>query len=96
MTDITIIGTGNMARGLATRAVAGGKSVQLLAHEDKAKADALAAELGGQVTTGVLGNSEVTGSIVIPAVRGGRAAEVHPSQGGQGIQHHLRRDAGRR
>lgn len=68
MTDITIIGTGNMARGLATRAIAGGKSVQLLAHDDKAKADALAAELGGQVTTGVLGDGEVTGSIVIPAV----------------------------
>ena len=67
MTDITIIGTGNMARGLATRAVAAGKSVQLLAHEDKAKADALAAELGGQVSTGVVGEA-LTGEIVIPAV----------------------------
>ena len=67
MTDVTIIGTGNMARGLATRAIAGGKSVQLLAHDDKAKADALAAELGGQVTTGVVGD-ELSGDIVIPAV----------------------------
>jgi len=67
MTDITIIGTGNMARGLAVRALAAGKSVQLLAHEDKSKADALAAELGGQVATGVLGDT-VTGSIVMPAV----------------------------
>ena len=67
MTDITIIGTGNMARGLATRAIAGGKSVQLLAHDDKAKADALAAELGGQVPTGVVGD-ELSGDIVIPAV----------------------------
>ena len=67
MADITIIGTGNMARGLATRALAGGRSVQLLAHDDKAKADALAAELGGQVTTGVVGD-ELSGAIVIPAV----------------------------
>jgi hypothetical protein len=67
MTDITIIGTGNMARGIASRAVAGGKSVQLLAHDDKAKADSLAAELGGHVSTGVIGDA-VTGSIVVPAV----------------------------
>lgn len=67
MTDITIIGTGNMARGLATRAIAAGKSVQLLAHDDKAKADSLASELGGQVSTGVVGE-ELTGDIVIPAV----------------------------
>ncbi|MDP9695856.1 UNVERIFIED_ORG: putative dinucleotide-binding enzyme [Arthrobacter globiformis] len=67
MADITIIGTGNKARGLATRALAGGKTVQLLAHEDKAEADALAAELGGQVTGGVVGN-QLSGAIVIPAV----------------------------
>jgi predicted dinucleotide-binding enzyme len=67
MTDITIIGTGNMAGGLATRAIAAGKSVQLLAHEDKAKAQALAAELGGQVSTGVVGD-ELTSNLVIPAV----------------------------
>ncbi|WP_413248855.1 NADPH-dependent F420 reductase [Sinomonas flava] len=67
MTDITIIGTGNMARGLASRAIAAGRSVQLLAHEDKAKAESLASELGSGVTTGVLGDS-VEGQIVIPAV----------------------------
>jgi 8-hydroxy-5-deazaflavin:NADPH oxidoreductase len=67
MADVTIIGTGNMARGLATRAIAGGKSVQLLAHGDKGKADALAAELGGQVTAGVVGD-DLSGAIVIPAV----------------------------
>ncbi|UOD81174.1 NADPH-dependent F420 reductase [Paenarthrobacter ureafaciens] len=67
MTDITIIGTGNMARGLAIRAIAAGKSVQLLAHEDQAKAQALASELNGQVSTGVVGD-ELTSDIVIPAV----------------------------
>jgi len=37
--DITIIGTGNMARGIATRAVLGGHGVTLLGtDEQKAKA----------------------------------------------------------
>jgi 8-hydroxy-5-deazaflavin:NADPH oxidoreductase len=67
MTDITIIGTGNMARGIASRAVAGGKSVQLLAHDDKAKAESLASELGGQVSAGTVGD-DVASSIIIPAV----------------------------
>jgi 3-hydroxyisobutyrate dehydrogenase-like beta-hydroxyacid dehydrogenase len=30
MTDITIIGSGNMARAIGTRAVAAGRSVQIL------------------------------------------------------------------
>jgi len=30
MTNVTIVGAGNMARGIATRALAGGNSVQLL------------------------------------------------------------------
>lgn len=67
MTDLTIIGTGNMACGLAARAVAAGRSVQLLAHEDRAKAEALATELGGTITPGVLGD-QLTGAMVIPAV----------------------------
>lgn len=67
MSDITIIGTGSMARGIASRAVAAGKSVQLLAHEDKAKAEALASELGGTFITGVFGDP-IDGTIVIPAV----------------------------
>ena len=49
--DITIIGTGNMARGIATRALAGGHSVTLLGTET-AKAQALAAELSGDVRAG--------------------------------------------
>ncbi|MFQ6155808.1 NADPH-dependent F420 reductase [Micrococcus luteus] len=67
MSDITIIGTGSMARGIASRAVAAGKSIQLLAHEDRAKAETLADELGGTVAPGVLGD-DITGAIVIPAV----------------------------
>ena len=46
--DITIIGTGNMARGIATRALAGGHAVTLLGTES-GKAEALAGELAGDV-----------------------------------------------
>ncbi|MEA5455657.1 NAD(P)-binding domain-containing protein [Sinomonas sp. JGH33] len=74
MNDITIIGTGSMARSIAVRALAGGRSVQLLAHDDKGKADKLAAELSGadktstgRISTGIVGDG-ITGAIVIGAV----------------------------
>src|SRR5215210_1183093 len=54
--DITIIGTGNMARGIATRALAGGNTVTLLGTE-RAKAEALAAELTGDVRPGEVGDA---------------------------------------
>ena len=50
MSTITIIGTGNMARGIATRALAAGRTVEILGR-DEAKAQALAAELDGAGTT---------------------------------------------
>ncbi len=40
--NVTIIGTGNMARGIATRALAGGHAVTLLGTSTE-KAEALAA-----------------------------------------------------
>ena len=49
--NITIIGTGNMARGIATRALAGGDAVTLLGTET-AKNRALADELAGVVRAG--------------------------------------------
>ena len=64
--DITIIGTGNMARGIATRALAGGHAVTLLGTE-AAKAEALAAELPGDVRTGAIGDA-LAGTVVVPAV----------------------------
>ena len=64
--DITIIGTGNMARGIATRAVEGGQNVTLLGTE-KAKADALAQELPGEVRTGQVGDP-LAGDVVVLAV----------------------------
>jgi predicted dinucleotide-binding enzyme len=64
--DITIIGTGNMARGIATRALAGGHVVTLLGTE-KAKADALAAELPGDVGVGQVGDP-LAGDVIVFAV----------------------------
>jgi predicted dinucleotide-binding enzyme len=64
--EITIIGTGNMARGIATRALAGGNTVTLLGTEE-AKAQALAGELSGDVRTGTVGEA-IAGDVVVLAV----------------------------
>jgi predicted dinucleotide-binding enzyme len=64
--DITIIGTGNMARGIGTRALAGGHSVTLLGTET-AKAQALADELSGDVRAGQVGDP-LAGDVVVLAV----------------------------
>jgi predicted dinucleotide-binding enzyme len=64
--DITIIGTGNMARGIATRALAGGHSVTLLGTA-KEKAKQLAGELSGDVRAGTVGDP-IEGDAVVLAV----------------------------
>ena len=64
--DVTIIGTGNMARGLATRMLAGGHSLTLLGHTAE-KAEAVAADLGGDVRTGQSGDP-LAGDVVVLAV----------------------------
>jgi predicted dinucleotide-binding enzyme len=64
--EITIIGTGNMARGIATRALAGGHSVTLLGTE-AAKAKALADELSGNIRAGQVGDP-LSGDVVVLAV----------------------------
>jgi predicted dinucleotide-binding enzyme len=64
--EITIIGAGNMARGIATRALAGGHAVTLLG-EDAEQANALAGELPGEVGTGVTGDL-LAGEVVVLAV----------------------------
>ena len=74
MTDITIIGSGNMARSIGTRAVAAGRSLQIL-DRDAAKAAALASELGSAVTAGQLG-SEISGALVVLALPFDAAKEV--------------------
>ena len=46
---VTIVGAGNMGRGIGTRAVAGGHQVEIVDH-DPADAGQLAADLGGSAT----------------------------------------------
>jgi predicted dinucleotide-binding enzyme len=74
MTDITIIGSGNMARGIGTRAVVAGRSLQIL-DRDPAKAQALATELGATVTAGST-DAAPAGSIVVLALPYDAAKEV--------------------
>jgi 8-hydroxy-5-deazaflavin:NADPH oxidoreductase len=73
MTSISVIGLGNMARALAGRALAGGNSVEVIGR-DRAKAEELAAALGGAAvgTAGAVPN----GDIVILAVPYASAAAV--------------------
>ena len=79
--DITIIGTGNMARGIATRALAGGHTVTLRGTAPD-KAQALAAELSGSVESGVVGDP-LSGDVVVLAIPYGAVAEVLGTYGGQ-------------
>ncbi|MFG1910720.1 NADPH-dependent F420 reductase [Kribbella sp. NPDC048928] len=65
MNSISIIGSGNMARALATRALAGGNTVEIIGR-DQAKAKELAATLDG-ATVGTIGVAPA-GDIVILAV----------------------------
>jgi 8-hydroxy-5-deazaflavin:NADPH oxidoreductase len=64
--DVTIIGTGNMARGIATRALLGGHGVKLLGTDDQ-KARALAKDLTGDVATGAVGDP-LGGDVVVLAI----------------------------
>jgi len=74
--QITIVGTGNMARGIATRTLAGGHDVTLVGT-DRAKAEALAGDLGGQGGGGsVQAGDTVGGDAVVLAVPYPAAAAV--------------------
>ena len=74
MASITIIGTGNMAKGIGTRALAGDYDLQLLGHEPGEATD-LAAELDGNVTTGVAGDAPA-GDLVVLALPYDAALEI--------------------
>jgi predicted dinucleotide-binding enzyme len=66
MSNISIIGTGNMASTIATLAVAGGNTVEVIGR-DQSKAADLAKTLGGSTTTGEFGDVPA-GDIVIVAL----------------------------
>jgi predicted dinucleotide-binding enzyme len=74
MSSISIIGTGNMARVLAGRALAGGNAVEVIGR-DASKADALVGSIGGGATTGRIGTAPA-GDIVILALPYADAAPV--------------------
>jgi predicted dinucleotide-binding enzyme len=74
MSSISIIGVGNMARALATRAVEGGNAVEVIGR-DPAKAKDLAAALGGGATAGTFATAPA-GDIVILAVPNASAVPV--------------------
>jgi predicted dinucleotide-binding enzyme len=66
MSNISIIGTGNMASTIGTLAVAGGNTVEVIGR-DQSKAADLAETLGGRATTGEFG-AVPAGDIVIVAL----------------------------
>ncbi|WP_411721462.1 NADPH-dependent F420 reductase [Mycetocola sp.] len=76
MTNVTIIGAGNMGSAIAGIALAGGNSVQVLAREaDKA-------EVNPQVTAGIVGDA-ISGDVVILALPYPAVAEVLDTYAGQ-------------
>lgn len=66
MTDVSILGSGLMAKALGTRVLAGGGSVQVL-DQEAGPAAALAATLGANVTSGTIGD-DLTGDVIVLAV----------------------------
>jgi 8-hydroxy-5-deazaflavin:NADPH oxidoreductase len=64
--DLTIIGTGNMARALATRALAGGHGVTVVG-KDEQHAQEAAASVEGSISTAVTGDP-IDGDVVVLAV----------------------------
>ena len=66
MSSISIIGTGNMARTIATLAVAGDNTVEVIGRDESKAAD-LAKDLGGSSTAGEFG-AVPAGDIVIVAL----------------------------
>jgi hypothetical protein len=66
MSSISIIGTGNMARTIGARAVAGGNTVEVMGR-DRSKAADLARVLGGGATAGEWG-AVPAGDIVVVAL----------------------------
>jgi 8-hydroxy-5-deazaflavin:NADPH oxidoreductase len=74
--QISIVGTGNMARGIATRALAGGHDVTIVGTE-RSKAESLAGELGGSAKAG----DTVGGDVIVLAVPYTAASDVLAAHG---------------
>ncbi|QIG42303.1 NAD(P)-binding domain-containing protein [Nocardioides anomalus] len=74
MSTITIIGAGNMATAIGGRAARAGHTVEVVAR-DRAKAEAAAEQIGGDVTVGTYAEPP-RGDLVFLAVLHAGAAEV--------------------
>ena len=79
--SISIIGAGNMAKGLATRFANAGHPVTL-ASRDEAKADAAAREVGNGVSSASLASAAQSADIVVLAVPFDAAGNVIEAAGG--------------
>ena len=65
---VTIIGTGNMARGIGSRVVAGGHDLTIVGKEGD-KAQAAAADIGGEGSVNTAGTGDrIEGDVVVLAV----------------------------
>ena len=65
---VTIIGTGNMARGIGSRVVAGGHDLTVVGKEGD-KAQAVAADIGGEGSVNTDGTGDrIEGDVVVLAV----------------------------
>jgi 8-hydroxy-5-deazaflavin:NADPH oxidoreductase len=85
--DVTIIGAGNMGRGIGTRLVGGGNRVKILGT-DPEQARELAAELGGSAGQGGAAEGGATGEtlsgdVVVLAVYYGSARSAVEQYGDQ-------------
>lgn len=79
--NITIIGTGNMAGGITTRALAGGNTVTVLG-EGQDDASVFAQELHGDIGTGVVGDP-IQSDVVVLAIPYGAIDDVLRTYEGQ-------------
>jgi 8-hydroxy-5-deazaflavin:NADPH oxidoreductase len=79
MTTISIIGSGNMATAIGTRAAKHGHTIELMSR-DTAKAQALADQIGNGATVGTFG-ARPAGDIVIVAVLYAGAVDVVTNYG---------------
>src|SRR6201996_7410520 len=80
MTTISIIGSGNMASAIGTRAAKHGHTIEIMSR-DTAKAQAVADQIGNGATVGTFG-ARPAGDLVIVAVLYASAVEVVAHYGG--------------
>jgi 8-hydroxy-5-deazaflavin:NADPH oxidoreductase len=82
MVSVSIIGAGNMARGIGTRLVAGGAELQILAPEAE-DARSLASELGGEGggVSGASADEPFDGDVIVLATPYDAALEIAGSRG---------------